>query len=254
MCIGWCAHNRIFFPFLSVAFSIKAGTMRLPASRTTPCIFIGPGLGIAPMRSMVRERMNAAATSDIDNARSADSSDYARSPDNIADVLFYGCRYRAKDYLYAEEWEQWTSNGQLQFHVVFSRDDPVVSPHANTATDIVLSSTTETVSSTSMVLRQQQQSPSHLQQEQTQSQQQSQPQRYVQHAIAAQAPQLWSLIHNHHAHIYLSGNAQRMPDDVIAALKHHVLVGEGGMTVAEADAYFQRELLRTRRFQQETWS
>ncbi|KAI8393659.1 uncharacterized protein BYT42DRAFT_551807 [Radiomyces spectabilis] len=80
---------------------IAKGTMKLPPSSDIPLIAIGPGTGIAPMRSFIEERIK-------NNAK-----------DN---VLFFGCRYRDKDYHYREEWEKYVADGSLTVFTAFSRD------------------------------------------------------------------------------------------------------------------------------------
>ncbi|RUP44885.1 hypothetical protein BC936DRAFT_148898 [Jimgerdemannia flammicorona] len=80
---------------------IARGTMRPPSSPTTPLIMIGPGTGVAPMRGILESRIHEGAT------------------DN---VLFFGCRYRDKDYLYADEWAARTAEGCLTVFTAFSRD------------------------------------------------------------------------------------------------------------------------------------
>ena len=39
-------------------------------------------------------------------------------------VLYFGCRNKANDYIYQEELEQLQSEGLLQLHTAFSRDQP----------------------------------------------------------------------------------------------------------------------------------
>ena len=39
-------------------------------------------------------------------------------------VLFYGCRKKTEDYLYEEELSQYVSEGTLELHIAFSRDQP----------------------------------------------------------------------------------------------------------------------------------
>jgi sulfite reductase alpha subunit-like flavoprotein len=41
---------------------IVRGTMVLPASPETPCLFIAAGTGIAPMRSLIQERVHASTS------------------------------------------------------------------------------------------------------------------------------------------------------------------------------------------------
>ncbi|KAG2195774.1 hypothetical protein INT47_005751 [Mucor saturninus] len=81
---------------------ITKGTMTLPPSQV-PLIAIGPGTGVAPMRSFIEERIAAGA---YDN------------------LLIFGCRYAAKDYHYKEQWEDYVGKGQLTLWTACSRDDP----------------------------------------------------------------------------------------------------------------------------------
>uniref|UniRef100_A0A670YNY4 NADPH-dependent diflavin oxidoreductase 1 n=1 Tax=Pseudonaja textilis TaxID=8673 RepID=A0A670YNY4_PSETE len=75
---------------------------------------------------------------------------------------------------------------------------------------------------------------------------------YVQHRIREKAALVWELVKHKEAHIYLSGNAKQMPEDVAEALKF-VFQSEGGLSAAEAEEYLAL-LAQTRRFQAETWS
>lgn len=81
---------------------IAKGTMTLPPSPEIPLIAIGPGTGIAPMRSFLEERIviQGAATN----------------------VLIFGCRYKDKDYYYQDQWKEYENNGQLTVLAAFSRD------------------------------------------------------------------------------------------------------------------------------------
>ncbi|KAI8071469.1 hypothetical protein BC940DRAFT_294536 [Gongronella butleri] len=79
---------------------IVSGTMNLPPPEL-PLIAIGPGTGIAPMRSFLEERISMNAN------------------DN---VLFFGCRYKDKDYHYKDEWAQYAKDNKLQLFPAFSRD------------------------------------------------------------------------------------------------------------------------------------
>ncbi|ORZ21163.1 hypothetical protein BCR42DRAFT_406956 [Absidia repens] len=79
---------------------IVSGTMNLPPSEL-PLIAIGPGTGVAPMRSFLEDRL-------------------AESTGN--NVLFFGCRHKDKDYHYKEEWEKYCNEGKLKVFAAFSRD------------------------------------------------------------------------------------------------------------------------------------
>ncbi|KAI8339167.1 hypothetical protein BC941DRAFT_422326 [Chlamydoabsidia padenii] len=79
---------------------VVSGTMNLPPAEL-PLIAIGPGTGIAPMRSFLEERITLNANKN---------------------VLFFGCRHKDKDYHYQEQWNQYKKDGKLQVFVAFSRD------------------------------------------------------------------------------------------------------------------------------------
>ncbi|KAI9486679.1 MAG: hypothetical protein EXX96DRAFT_550063 [Benjaminiella poitrasii] len=81
---------------------IAKGTMALPPSSDIPLIAIGPGTGVAPMRSFLEERI------DVEHAKQ--------------NVLLFGCRYSDKDYHYREKWEKYKSEGHLEVLTAFSRD------------------------------------------------------------------------------------------------------------------------------------
>lgn len=80
---------------------IAKGTMALPPSEDIPLIAIGPGTGIAPMKSFLEERILKQATQN---------------------VLIFGCRYHDKDFHFKDQWEEYERNGQLVLLTAFSRD------------------------------------------------------------------------------------------------------------------------------------
>ena len=86
-----------------VYISIVPGIFPVP-SVSSPLLLIGPGTGVAPMRSMIHERA-AKAQSDS----SADS------------LLFYGCRSESDDYMFQEEWQKLEKSSNVHVHVAFSR-------------------------------------------------------------------------------------------------------------------------------------
>lgn len=68
----------------------------LPCDETRPAIMIAPGTGIAPMRSLIlSEKINSPM------------------------YLFFGCRHKSKDYIFAEDWKDVEN---LTVHAAFSRD------------------------------------------------------------------------------------------------------------------------------------
>ncbi|KAF9354689.1 NADPH-dependent diflavin oxidoreductase 1 [Mortierella sp. AD094] len=81
---------------------IQRGTLKLPKDPNSPLICIGPGTGVAPMRSFLHHRIYAQGATE--------------------NVLFFGCRKREMDYHYREEWEEMERNGQLRVFAACSRD------------------------------------------------------------------------------------------------------------------------------------
>ncbi|KAG0357727.1 NADPH-dependent diflavin oxidoreductase 1 [Podila minutissima] len=81
---------------------VQRGTLKLPKDPSTPLICIGPGTGVAPMRSFLHHRI------------------YAQGANK--NVLFFGCRKRAMDYHYRGEWEQLEREGSLRVFTACSRD------------------------------------------------------------------------------------------------------------------------------------
>ncbi|XP_053619862.1 NADPH-dependent diflavin oxidoreductase 1 isoform X2 [Plodia interpunctella] len=83
---------------------IKKGSIKFPTDLKTPSILIGPGTGIAPFRSLLQER------------------DYRNTLDKDVIHLFFGCRYRNKDFHCKEELEKWERDGKVSLYCAFSRD------------------------------------------------------------------------------------------------------------------------------------
>ncbi|XP_013141954.1 PREDICTED: NADPH-dependent diflavin oxidoreductase 1 [Papilio polytes] len=82
---------------------IKNGTFKFP-DENVPQILIGPGTGLAPFRSLLQERV----------------------AQNIARKeiyhLFFGCRYKDKDFHCKEELEKMVEEGKISLYCAFSRD------------------------------------------------------------------------------------------------------------------------------------
>ncbi|XP_017790394.1 PREDICTED: NADPH-dependent diflavin oxidoreductase 1, partial [Habropoda laboriosa] len=98
LCSNWLADltegNKIIF-------WIQKGTFKFEYNK--PMIFIGPGTGVAPFRSVLFDK------SSLD--------------DNLRDcVLFFGCRNKEKDYHCKEDFEYLTQKKHLNLFCAFSRD------------------------------------------------------------------------------------------------------------------------------------
>jgi sulfite reductase alpha subunit-like flavoprotein len=87
-----------------IPVGLVKGGMRVPED-DIPCIFVGPGTGVAPMRAMIEQRIHDKQT------------------DNL---LIFGNRNRTKDFLFENEWQQYQSKNKLSLLLAFSRDGP---PH-----------------------------------------------------------------------------------------------------------------------------
>lgn len=75
--------------------------------------------GVAPFRGFVQERV-ALARRSIEKNGSDALADWGRI------MLFYGCRRSTEDYLYKDEWPQYTDElqGKFVMHTAFSREPP----------------------------------------------------------------------------------------------------------------------------------
>ncbi len=88
---------------------LSKGGMKIAPDR--PAIMIGPGTGIAPLRSMIYER--AAAASATTNG-GLDRH-----------LLFFGGRNRSADYFFEQEWTDLKTKWPLEVFPAFSRDQVI---------------------------------------------------------------------------------------------------------------------------------
>ncbi|KAJ3350312.1 NADPH-dependent diflavin oxidoreductase 1 [Entophlyctis luteolus] len=85
-----------------VAFRMEKGTFKIPSQLAVPAIFVGAGTGIAPLRSLILERI-----------RRGSHENY----------LFTGFRGKNTDNLFGKEFENFQQEGKLKLFQAFSRDD-----------------------------------------------------------------------------------------------------------------------------------
>lgn len=86
----------------------KGGLNIQKSEAAKPVVMIGPGTGLAPMRSLIWERYQWRL---------------AMPSMNLGEtVLFYGCRNQEADFFYNEEWKALKETMPLKVYTAFSRD------------------------------------------------------------------------------------------------------------------------------------
>lgn len=98
LCTKWI---KLLVPGDKLMFSIHKSNIKfqLPHLLAPPVLMIAPGTGLAPMKSLIET--------------------FAGSQDLY---LFYGCRYREKDFLFADLWAKYEQKGDLHMFPAISRD------------------------------------------------------------------------------------------------------------------------------------
>uniref|UniRef100_A0A5S6Q308 NADPH-dependent diflavin oxidoreductase 1 n=1 Tax=Trichuris muris TaxID=70415 RepID=A0A5S6Q308_TRIMR len=99
LCSNWLARLA---PGAVVEAWIKQGSLAFPAIEV-PVVLVGAGTGLSPLRSFLHFRSHRGVRSSW---------------------LFFGCRYREKDWLCEEDLRKLVNNGTLAMSVAFSRDQP----------------------------------------------------------------------------------------------------------------------------------
>ncbi|KAF2721728.1 NADPH-dependent FMN/FAD containing oxidoreductase [Polychaeton citri CBS 116435] len=83
-----------------------------PDEINVPVVLIGPGTGLAPMRSLVQQRL-AWAQGSISRASGGRLA---------SDILLFGCRSSTADHFFASEWDRLQNDEALTVMTAFSRD------------------------------------------------------------------------------------------------------------------------------------
>lgn len=96
---------------------------RLPRELSVPIIMVGPGTGIAPFISFIKERiqLQLQLQSDMNN----------NDEDKSESLLFFGCRKRDQDFLYKDLLESWHQNDHIKLYTAFSREQVYFYLHIN---------------------------------------------------------------------------------------------------------------------------
>ena len=76
----------------------------------SPVLCVGAGTGVAPLRSLIRERVAVLRLATGDESTGADN------------ILIFGCRKESADFYYEEEWKSMVQSQSLELLTAFSRD------------------------------------------------------------------------------------------------------------------------------------
>lgn len=87
-----------------------------------PMIMIGPGTGVAPIRSLIWERLQWADQTTSQSHVFKGSGGFNNENIIGENILFFGCRKRGADYFFQDEWENLMGGISLQVFTAFSRD------------------------------------------------------------------------------------------------------------------------------------
>ena len=120
---GVCTRYLANLP-VDTAFQVtfqKGGLGITKAEARRPVVLVGPGTGVAPMRSLIWERLQWAEeltkkNTSLSNGMINGSSTAGES------ILFFGNRNRTADYFYEAEWEILQGRMPLRIFTAFSRD------------------------------------------------------------------------------------------------------------------------------------
>ncbi|MBW0494938.1 hypothetical protein O181_034653 [Austropuccinia psidii MF-1] len=109
---------------LKIPIHVRRSNFRLPTSPKVPVILIGPGTGVAPFRSFVQERVALARKAKVKAVEArGPGADAEALKDWASMLLFYGCRKENEDFLYKNEWPEYTQelNEKFEMFTAISR-------------------------------------------------------------------------------------------------------------------------------------
>ena len=106
----------------SLDVALQKGSLGVSKEQTSrPLVMIGPGTGIAPIRSLVWERLQWGQQIQTRPLEPPNGS--TNEKEDVGEMaLFFGCRNKDADYFYQEEWDQLRKELPLQTFTAFSRD------------------------------------------------------------------------------------------------------------------------------------
>ena len=100
----------------------KGGLGVLKDEAKYPVVLIGPGTGVAPIRSLIWERLQWGdqISSQAQDSNRCNSTEVKNGVGET--VLFFGCRRQDADYFFHDEWKKLMGDMSLQVFTAFSRD------------------------------------------------------------------------------------------------------------------------------------
>ena len=108
-------------PGTEMQVTLQAGGLGIAKDLERPMMLVGPGTGVAPVRSLIWERL--LWMGDNKPALGTDTEDkLAHSNKGQEILLVFGCRNRESDYFFKTEWNHLRNKMPLQVYPAFSRD------------------------------------------------------------------------------------------------------------------------------------
>ncbi|XP_006163375.1 NADPH-dependent diflavin oxidoreductase 1 isoform X8 [Tupaia chinensis] len=101
LCSSWLASLDPGQGPVQVPLWVQPGSLTFPEMPDTPVVMVGPGTGVAPFRATVQERVAQGRTGNF---------------------LFFGCRWRDRDFYWEAEWRRLEQTGYLTLFTAFSRE------------------------------------------------------------------------------------------------------------------------------------
>ncbi len=120
---GVCTRYLAHLPTgTKLCVGLQKGSLAITkAEAQRPIIMIGPGTGVAPMRSLIWERLQWAREECIKVGQDIGSPINGVGGAGKS-ILFFGCRSQTDDYFYQDEWQKLQDQMPLTVHPAFSRD------------------------------------------------------------------------------------------------------------------------------------
>ena len=108
-----------FTPGQEITVTLSRGGLGVSKEELNrPVVMIGPGTGVAPMRSLIYQRILWR-----EEAKRLQNGHTQEDKESTSDLLFFGCRNAESDYFFKDEWAALTSSGvPLEVFTAFSRD------------------------------------------------------------------------------------------------------------------------------------